>query len=332
MRLSNGGVAAALVAAASMGMVSAIPPTAVPTSAPTILPTKKPTNSPTYMSSFTCSYPTAGVTNSQSATKNIAQCSQTPYLCPGDTITIGECGATGSSLTTDRCVGKQYFVLQSYPYGNQHNVAYDQECLYSTNGHNSLLSTCAVLTYTVPYDQQCGSFLIILGCVGTDTCGGVNIPVIMPGPTAEPTIYPTQAPFKKGGISAAFGSGLLPGGPEAIVFAIVVGSLLVSMAGFMACLRFNAPFSRWFWSLEFISKTFLGHQPLNSEKKQSNLEMWGYSDQEMSALRGGRLAAPQSSAWRDVDANSEDAWESSSRASSESGFGFPAPSAPSNRF
>lgn len=332
MRLSDGGVAAALVAASSMVMVGGQLPTALPTSAPTILPTKKPTSSPSHMPSFTCSYPTSGVSNSQSATVAIAQCSQTAYLCPGDTITVGECGPAGTSLTTDRCVGRQYFVLESYPYGNDNTVAFDQECLYSTNTRNSLLSTCAVMTYTIPYGVQCMSYGIILGCVGTATCGGVNIPVTMPGPTAAPTASPTQAPFiKQKGISDAFGSGLLPGGPEAIVFAIVVGSLLASTAVFMLCLRFNAPFSRWFWSLEFMSKSFLGHQPLNSEKKQSNLEMWGYSDQEMSALRSGRMAAPQSSAWREMDANSEDAWETSSRTSTESGgFGFPAPSAPSN--
>lgn len=250
------------------------PPTPTPSA-----PSPKPTRSPTYQMSFSCSYRSGGISNSNYGKTNADACTQAIWACPGDTFTVGKCDPSD----TNSCYGDQYLVVQASPYGDSNIVAYNDNCKY-TIGRNTYESKCAQVTYTVPTTDPCLHYGVVLAC-GSGTCGG-NVPIYMPGnPTLPPTIVPSYAPSRASKMFGFFDSDA-PGAEGGIAFGFAMLALFGSVAIFVGCLRFNTSFNHWFWSLEFLPKQFLGHAAPTSmsEPKKSNLEMWGYSHEGKAAI------------------------------------------------
>ena len=230
-------------------------PTVLPTAGPTY-PTALPTRAPTYMASFTCSY---SLTNSDYGRKAIYDgCPQILLLCPGDTVNIGSCDASNKAA----CVGDQYFMLQKEPYGNNNIAAFNDDCAY-LDGRVKKTSKCSFISYTVPTtDLICSHYGLVLACGGTGTCGG-DVLVSMPGtPSLAPTAVPTLAPVRRSRTSpfGIVGEGSFKGEVEFIGFVIALVVCIFLVTTFVLCLRLNPRFNSWFWSLEFFSKSFLGHQ------------------------------------------------------------------------
>lgn len=264
-------------------------PTGNPTPSPTN-PTKHPTVSPTFQKSFTCSYPDAGISGSKYGTENIQMCNTTIYACKGDTFTVGDCSSAVENA--EMCWGDQYFVVQAYPYGTVKTVNYNDNCKYTGTRNKEKETLCASVSYTVPTADtvQCRVYGILLAC-GQGTCGGKNIPIYMPGnPTPAPIIIPTEKPTRRPRGSSLF-DGLPPGADIGIYFSIVVGSLIVVGLTFVALLRLSPSFNHWFWSLEFVSTRFLGVNPpmARQEPKKTNLELWGYTEEEAHSLNYSRV-------------------------------------------
>ena len=124
----------------------------------------------------------------------------------------------------------------------------------------------------------------------------------MPGnPTLAPVEVPSPKPIRVYKKEPIFG---VAGADEGIIFAIVVGCLIVIGLIFVACLRLNPRFNHWFWSLEFISNRFLGVTPPTAKgaPKKSNMELWGFDDGDdgisltQSAAAAG--ATDQERAWQ----------------------------------
>lgn len=254
LRFLAQGVALAWVARAA--------PTARPTPLPTVFPTTptaRPTTAPSYQPSFTCTYE---LTNSNYAQSAIYACPTVMYLCPGDTVNIGKCDPTD----TTACYGDQYFILSKWnPADNLYNniVKYNDACDYKVGRYTKYLS-CAVINYQVPLTDACAKYGVTLACGGTGTCGGI-VPISMPGtPSAPPSALPTVAPSKKKSIldRNSFGKEAFAGEYEFIIFVIILGVFVFLVATFLLCLRFNSSFNHWFWSFEFFTKSFLGHEPV----------------------------------------------------------------------
>lgn len=191
-------------------------------------------------------------------------------LCPGDTVTIGKCDPNDKVA----CYGDQYFILAKYNSADQlynNIVQYNDNCQYQ-DGRKIREISCSVISYTVPQTESCARYGLTLACAGSANCGGV-VPISMPGtPSAAPVGQPTLAPVKKRSIVGrdSFGAEKFAGEYEFIVFVIALAVFLFLSGTFALCLRFNPRFNHWFWSLEFFTKSFLGHQPVadQSDLKQ----------------------------------------------------------------